>query len=132
MTNNAPPYQKTNHWFDTLTERVSVGVGRPATFLCAVALIVVWAVSGPFVGFSEAWQLAVNTTTTIVTFLMVFLLQNTQNRDSKAIHAKLDEMIRAQADAHDEFRHIEDKPVDEIDIMVANFENEGGGTAITP
>jgi low affinity Fe/Cu permease len=72
-----------------------VGAGNYITFLAALILIVVWAVSGPFFHFSETWQLVINTATTIITFLMVFLIQNTQNRDAMAMHLKLDELIRA-------------------------------------
>lgn len=121
----------THHRFDAFTERVAESMGRPKVFTGALALVALWAVSGPFMGFSNTWQLLINTSTTVLTFLMVFLLQNTQNRDSKAIHAKLDEVIKGTTDARNEFRHIEDKPVDEIDHMVADFENEGGGTAIS-
>jgi low affinity Fe/Cu permease len=67
--------------------------GKPATFVLAVSLVLVWAVSGPFFGYSETWQLVINTSTTIITFLMVFVLQNSQNRDGKALQAKLDELI---------------------------------------
>ena len=67
--------------------------GKPFTFVAALALVLVWAVSGPFFGYSETWQLVINTTTTIITFLMVFVLQNSQNRDGKALQAKLDELI---------------------------------------
>ncbi|GAA3065546.1 low affinity iron permease family protein [Rhizobium viscosum] len=67
--------------------------GKPATFVLALALVAVWAVSGPFFGYSETWQLIINTSTTIITFLMVFVLQNSQNRDGKALQAKLDELI---------------------------------------
>jgi low affinity Fe/Cu permease len=67
--------------------------GKPGTFVLAVGLVVVWAISGPFFGFSETWQLVINTSTTIITFLMVFVLQNSQNRDGKALQAKLDELI---------------------------------------
>jgi low affinity Fe/Cu permease len=74
--------------------------GQPATFCVAVAIIVVWAVTGPLFGFSDTWQLIINTGTTIVTFLMVFLIQNTQNRDSQAIQVKLDELIRSIEGAH--------------------------------
>jgi low affinity Fe/Cu permease len=80
--------------FTKLANRVSKLAGRPMTFALCVAVVVVWAVSGPLFGFSETWQLIINTGTTIVTFLMVFLIQNTQNRDSAAIQAKLDELIR--------------------------------------
>ena len=119
------------HWFDAFTERVAESMGRPKVFTVALVFVALWAVSGPFLGFSDTWQLLINTSTTVLTFLMVFLLQNTQNRDSKAIHAKLDELIKGTDHARDDFRHIETKPVDEIDMMVADFENEGGGTAIS-
>jgi low affinity Fe/Cu permease len=80
--------------------------GKPATFVLAVAGIVLWAVTGPLFGFSETWQLVVNTGTTIITFLMVFVLQNSQNRDSKALQAKLDELILS-SDAENRFMGIE-------------------------
>ena len=81
---------------------VSELAGAPWTFLLAVATIALWGVSGPIFGYSDSWQLVINTGTTIVTFLMVFLIQNTQNRDAKAIHLKLDELIRAAAHARTE------------------------------
>src|SRR3954451_19529184 len=86
-------------WFNQFAHRASAFAGHYVTFLAAVALILVWAVSGPFFGFSETWQLVINTGTTIVTFLMVFLIQNTQNRDALAVHLKLDELINAVAAA---------------------------------
>lgn len=81
--------------FDRFSNAVSKGSGKPATFATACGLIALWAVSGPMFGFSETWQLVVNTATTIVTFLMVFVLQHTQNRDGEAVQAKLDELILA-------------------------------------
>ena len=81
--------------FARVAGRISALSGHYVTFLVALGLIVVWAVSGPFFGFSETWQLVINTGTTIVTFLMVFLIQNTQNRDALAMHLKLDELIHA-------------------------------------
>jgi len=81
--------------FRGFSKRTSDLVGTPITFLGAVGLIVVWAASGPTFRFSDTWQLVINTGTTIITFLMVFLIQNTQNRDSRAIHLKLDELIKA-------------------------------------
>ena len=83
--------------FGRFAEAVARATGKPLTFMLSVVLIVIWAVTGPFFGFSDTWQLVINTGTTIVTFLMVFLIQNTQNRDGAAIQAKLDELIRASA-----------------------------------
>ena len=82
-------------WFSRFAKWTARHSGRPSTFLIALFVIVVWAVTGPLFGFSDTWQLVINTGTTIVTFLMVFLIQNTQNRDSQALHVKLDELIRA-------------------------------------
>ncbi len=84
-----------HEWFRRFAHHASVIAGNYITFLAALILIVVWAVSGPFFHFSETWQLVINTATTIITFLMVFLIQNTQNRDAMAMHLKLDELIRA-------------------------------------
>ena len=80
--------------FDKMAQIVARASGRPATFIVAVALVLVWAVSGPVFGFSDTWQLVINTGTTIVTFLMVFLIQNTQDRDTAAMQVKLDELLR--------------------------------------
>jgi low affinity Fe/Cu permease len=91
--------------FATATAHAS---GHPVTFVAAVAIIVLWGVSGPLFGFSDTWQLIINTSTTIVTFLMVFLIQNTQNRDSTAMHLKLDEIIRALDGAHNTLMNLED------------------------
>jgi low affinity Fe/Cu permease len=87
-------------WFTRFAKITSHAAGRPATFCAAVAVILLWAGTGPFFGFSDTWQLVINTGTTIVTFLMVFLIQNTQNRDSQAIQVKLDELIRSIEGAH--------------------------------
>ena len=80
--------------FTRLAKKASTFTGRPACFALALGIIVAWAVTGPLFGYSDTWQLVINTGTTIITFLMVFLIQNTQNRDARALHLKLDELIR--------------------------------------
>jgi low affinity Fe/Cu permease len=87
-------------WFTRFAKTTARAAGHPATFCVAVVIILLWAVTGPLFGFSDTWQLVINTGTTIVTFLMVFLIQNTQNRDSQAIQVKLDELIRSIQGAH--------------------------------
>jgi low affinity Fe/Cu permease len=95
--------------------------GRPATFLCAAAIVVAWAVSGPFFGFNDTWQLVINTGTTIITFLMVFLIQNTQNRDAEAVHVKLDELIRAVKGAHNALLDLEELEDEDLDRIRAEY-----------
>ncbi|MDP3351613.1 MAG: low affinity iron permease family protein [Hydrogenophaga sp.] len=89
--------------------------GRPKTFALAAAVIVVWLITGPLFGFSDTWQLVINTGTTIVTFLMVFLIQNTQNRDSEALQIKIDELIRATKGAHNALLDLEELEQDNLD-----------------
>lgn len=107
--------------FTTFSNWVAQVTGRPITFGVCLAVILLWAMSGPFFGFSNTWQLIVNTGTTIVTFLMVFLIQNTQNRDGAAIQAKLDELIRASA-AQNAFIGIEHLTQEELDEIRAKCE----------
>jgi len=95
-----------NRFFERAAGKVAMATGRPSAFVVAVSVIVVWAVTGPLFRWSDTWQLVINTGTTIVTFLMVFLIQNAQNRDASAIQAKLDELIRAGR-ARNEFIGIE-------------------------
>jgi low affinity Fe/Cu permease len=107
---------KTTQLFSNFSTAIAHAAGKPVTFILACAIIVVWAVTGPIFGFSDTWQLVINTGTTIITFLMVFVIQNTQNRDGKALQAKLDELIRASA-AHNTFIGIEHLTEEELAEM---------------
>ena len=102
-------------WFPRIAGRVADWAGSSWAFCLAALVVVVWAVTGPVFGFSDTWQLVINTGTTIVTFLMVFLIQNTQSRDTKALHLKLDELLRAQIGARErEFMALEDQDEEQL------------------
>jgi low affinity Fe/Cu permease len=101
--------------FDKVAQRTAKQTGRPATFALAVGVVLVWAVTGPLFGFSDTWQLVINTGTTIVTFLMVFLIQNTQNRDTEALQLKIDELIRVSERARNRLISLEDLTEEELD-----------------
>jgi low affinity Fe/Cu permease len=103
-----------SHAFSRIASRIADFTGRPWAFLIALLVIAVWGITGPIFGFSDTWQLVINTSTTIVTFLMVFLIQNSQNRDARAIHLKLDELLRATPRARKEFMEAEEEDLDEI------------------
>ena len=102
-------------WFLRFANGAARATGKPFTFVLAVAVVAIWAISGPLFHYSDTWQLVINTGTTIVTFLMVFLIQNTQNRDSEAMHVKMDELIRALEGAHNALLDLEELEDDELD-----------------
>lgn len=115
---------RVNHFFTVAATRFAALAGHPAAFITAVLLIVSWLLSGPVFDWSDTWQLIVNTATTIVTFLMVFLIQNSQNRDAAAMQAKLDELIRAIGRARNEFVGIEHLTDNEIERIRTALEVE--------
>ena len=110
--------------FTTIATRIAAAVGQPFAFVAALMLIILWGVTGPVFAFSDTWQLIINTTTTIVTFLMVFLIQNSQNRDAAAMQAKLDELIRALDKAREQFIGIEHLTDNEIEDIREKLERE--------
>jgi low affinity Fe/Cu permease len=110
-----------NEWFRAFSHKASEIVGSYWAFIVAVSVIIVWAFTGPIFGFSDTWQLIINTGTTIVTFLMVFLIQNTQNRDAKAIHLKLDELLRGVDKARTRLVDLEDLSDDELAKLQEEF-----------
>jgi len=107
--------------FRSFAQRVSELVGSPAAFVSGVTITILWASTGPLFHYSDAWQLVINTGTTIITFLMVFLIQNTQNRDSKAVHLKLDELIRAVSSARNRLMDLEHCSDEELASIEAEF-----------
>jgi low affinity Fe/Cu permease len=109
-------------WYSRFAKAASHFCGRPGTFALAVAVIVVWVITGPMFRFSDTWQLVINTGTTIITFLIVFLIQNTQNRDTKAIQVKLDELIRATNGAHNALLDLEELEEHELDAFRTKYE----------
>jgi low affinity Fe/Cu permease len=109
-------------WFSHFAKGAARWSGRPTAFGLAVSVIVVWAFTGPIFGFSDTWQLVINTGTTIVTFLMVFLIQNTQNRESEALQLKVDELIRSVETASNETLDLEELDEDELDRLRSDYE----------
>jgi low affinity Fe/Cu permease len=107
--------------FDRFAKVTAKTSGHPSTFGMALGVIVIWALTGPLFKFSDTWQLVINTGTTVVTFLMVFLIQNTQNRDSAALHLKIDELLRAVQGAHTALVSLEDLTEHELDLFKARY-----------
>lgn len=115
-----------NRLFEHFSARVAAATGRPWAFILALMVIIAWGISGPIFSWSDTWQLVINTGTTIVTFLMVFLIQNAQNRDASAIQAKLDELIRSVGHARNEFIGIEHLSEDELESVRSALERLAG------
>jgi low affinity Fe/Cu permease len=118
-----------DRFFTALSHRVASMAGQPLAFVLAISTVLIWGVTGPLFHYSDTWQLVINTGTTIVTFLMVFLIQNAQNRDGSAMQAKLDEVIRAVTEARNEFIGIENLTETELERIKAAIERDcGSGT----
>lgn len=113
---------QTSSWYSRFAKAAARFCGRPRVFVLAVAVILVWIVTGPMFGFSDTWQLVINTGTTIVTFLMVFLIQNTQARDTEAIQIKLDELIRATRGAHNALLDLEELDDEALETSRIKYE----------
>jgi low affinity Fe/Cu permease len=114
---------KLAHWFTKFAKWAAWATGRPLAFVAAVSVIAVWAVTGPMFGYSDTWQLVINTGTTIVTFLMVFLIQNTQNRDTAAVQIKLDELIRAIEGAQNALLDLEEMEDCDLERIRRDYES---------
>lgn len=114
--------RKKARWFTVLSQNCAKVAGKPVTFATAAGLLILWGVTGPLFGFSDTWQLVVNTGTTIITFLMVFLIQNTQNRDTEALQIKLDELIKASRTARNSLLDLEELEEEELDRIRQHYE----------
>jgi low affinity Fe/Cu permease len=114
---------QSTRWYATLAKRAARACGRPKAFVVALAIIAIWGITGPLFDYSDTWQLVINTGTTIVTFLMVFLIQNTQNRDTEPIQVKLDELIRATHGAHNALLDLEELDETMLDAFRARYQH---------
>lgn len=112
---------KQTSWFDRFSKQAARAAGRSGTFTIACASVIVWITTGPLFGYSDTWQLAINTATTIITFLMVFLIQHTQNIDSQAVQIKLDELIRATKGAHNALLDLEEMTEKQLDDIQTKY-----------
>ena len=117
QSKNEVESSKLMKWFDKVSKVVTRATGRPATFIVAVCIIIIWAISGPIFHYSDTWQLVINTGTTIITFLMVFVIQQSQNKDSIALQLKLNELIASQKNASNRLIDIEDLTEDELEVL---------------
>jgi low affinity Fe/Cu permease len=118
--------------FDRAATRVARLMGHPAVFMLACLIIVIWGATGPILHYSDTWQLVINTSTTIVTFLMVFLIQNTQNRESEALHLKIDELLRALDSADTRLVDLEERGKRELAQLRQHYKSLAAGLANTP
>lgn len=111
--------------FAKIAQKLSLWAGSPKTFLGAIVLLAIWASSGPLFGFNDTWQLIINTSTTIITFLMVFLIQNTQNRDTDILHLKVDELLRATKDAQNAMLGLESLDLKQLEALRKRYQDMG-------
>ncbi len=117
---------KSTSWFGRFAKGTSRAAGRPMAFILALSVVVIWALTGPLFGYSDTWQLVINTGTTVVTFLMVFLIQATQNRDSEAMQVKIDELIRATEGAHNALLDLEELDEATLDRIRGSYAKLAG------
>jgi low affinity Fe/Cu permease len=122
--------KESSSWFPSFARSMANASGKPATFVIALLVIIVWAVTGPIFRYSDTWQLVINTGTTIVTFLMVFIIQNTQNRDTQALQLKLDELIRVTKGAHNlmlDLEQLDDEHLERLRQVYEKLANKARG-----
>jgi len=117
--------------FAKMSQALSMWAGSPKTFVVAVALIVIWAMTGPMFHYNDTWQLIINTSTTIITFLMVFVIQNTQNRDNDILHLKIDELLRATTDAQNAMLGLDGKSLKELEALRKQYRAIGENETIS-